>query len=166
MSEAKILEQLKELGKTAAPTFMATVKSVKEDFCSVKNVDGVLYPNVRLRANINDKNEGLLIVPSVGSTVLVSRIGDSDMLYVEMFSKIDHILFDGGENGGLTITPKLKSELDKLTARVDGIIDAITNAVPVSDQSGSGLQLSMVAGLELIVDKEDFSNIENKKIKH
>jgi hypothetical protein len=72
--------------------------------------------------------------------------------------------FNGGDLGGLTKTQELKTQLDKVTARIDGIIDAITNAVPVTDYSGAGLQASIVAGLQLIIDLEDFSQIENTKI--
>jgi hypothetical protein len=55
-----------------------------------------------------------------------------------------------------------------MTARIDGIIDAITNAVPAPSgmDGGAALQTSMIANLETIIDKENFSSIENKKINH
>lgn len=77
-----------------------------------------------------------------------------------------HITFNGGSNGGLAITPELKTQLDKMTARIDGIIDAINNATFLANDGGSELKSSMVKALAKLTDKEDFSNIENADITH
>lgn len=72
-------------------------------------------------------------------------------------------------NNGNNTTAKadiLKTELKKMSARIDGIIDAISNAVPVPQDGGTGLQATMVVALQTLVNKEDFTNIENPKIKH
>lgn len=110
--------------------------------------------------------QGIIITPAQGSAVIVSRISGSDELYVSMFSDIENIVMDGGENGGITITPELVSQLAKLTARVDGIIAAIKGGVPGSSDGGVALQKTIVAKLDTLTNKEDFSNIENDKIKH
>jgi phage baseplate assembly protein gpV len=78
----------------------------------------------------------------------------------------DGITLNGGENGGLTVTPKLVEQLEKMSARIDGIIDAINNGVPVPQDGGAGLQTTIKASLSAIVDKEDFSEVENDKVKH
>ena len=78
----------------------------------------------------------------------------------------EHIAMNGGGNGGLCITPELSAQLGKMTARIDGIIDAINNGVTVPQDGGAALQTSIKAGLAAIVDKEDFANIENDKITH
>jgi len=103
-----------------------------------------------------------------GSSVIVSRIGDSDELFVEMFSEVESIIIDGGDNGGLTITPELKTQLDKLTARVDGIINAINSqtVIPVPQDGGTALLSLLRLEIAKITDKEKFDKIENTKIKH
>jgi len=72
----------------------------------------------------------------------------------------------GDQFGGLVKIEELVKNLDKLTARVDGIIDAIKNGVPIPTDGGAGLQTTIKAALALLVDKEDFTTIENENIKH
>ncbi len=82
--------------------------------------------------------------------------------------KVELIEYNGGENGGLTITPELVAQLNKMTARIDGIISALNNALPATGapDSGAGLIANIKAGLASIMDKEDFGNIEDTKITH
>lgn len=155
-------------GKTRERCFVGIVESNYPDLdhADVRDLSGTLYPDVRKRAAIKDGTDGILITPSAGSTVLVSRIGESDELFIEMYSEIESLMIDGGKNGGLTITPALVKELAKLTRRVDGIIQALQNGkVGVSD-GGAALLASILAGLGKLTEKEDFSKIENVKIKH
>lgn len=72
--------------------------------------------------------------------------------------------FNGGALGGLTKTQELKTQLDKVTARIDGIISAITNGVPIPQDGGVGYQTTMVELLDMLIDVEDFNSIENEKI--
>ncbi|GHT44450.1 hypothetical protein AGMMS49965_20100 [Bacteroidia bacterium] len=75
-------------------------------------------------------------------------------------------IFNEGKNKGMVIAPELKAQLEKMTARIDGIINAIKNAVPVPQDGGAGLQSTIKAGLAAITDIEDFSEIENEHITH
>ncbi|MBP2833506.1 hypothetical protein J8281_15025 [Aquimarina sp. U1-2] len=51
------------------------------------------YKNVRLKSTINDINQGLIIIPKLGSWVLVSVIDNiSSKLFISQFSEIDSIL--------------------------------------------------------------------------
>jgi hypothetical protein len=72
--------------------------------------------------------------------------------------------FNDGNLGGLVQQQVLKDQLAKVTARIDGVMDAIRNGVPVAQDGGAALQTSIVAELDLIVDIEDFSAIQNDKI--
>ena len=60
----------------------------------------------------------------------------------------------------------LKKQLEKMSKRIDGIIDAIKNAVAIPQDGGTGLQKTMVAALAAIVDKENFDQMIDDKIKH
>lgn len=73
--------------------------------------------------------------------------------------------FNGG-NETMANATDLKEQLEKMSKRIDGIIDAIKNAVAIPQDGGAGLQKTMVAALAALVDKEDFGQIIDDKIKH
>ncbi len=169
------------IGEPNQDSHLCIVTAVDGATCDVKRIiDGKEIKRVRLNATIK-ASDGLVIVPKIDSAVLVTKI-DSNKYFVSQFSEIEKIIlnvtdnievnaantitFNGGENGGLTITPELKTQLDKMTKRIDGIMDAIKNAQPTTDNSGAGLKTAMVTALEMITDIEDFSQIENTKITH
>ncbi len=90
----------------SAVTFSAKVVSVdsKMRTCSVDD-DGVIYDDVLLYAVADDSLKGLTAYPAVGSTVLVSRIAGSNMLFVALCSQIDKI--------DVTIGEKCSVEIDE-----------------------------------------------------
>ena len=53
-----------------------------------------------------------------------------------------------------------------MSKRIDGIIDALNKAVPTPQDGGAGLQTTIKTKLATILEKEDFSDIENTTIKH
>ncbi|MCT4644375.1 MAG: hypothetical protein N4A74_05250 [Carboxylicivirga sp.] len=108
------------------------------------------------------------VKPVLNTDCLIAIVeGDEATAFLLYADEAELIQFNGGSNGGLTVTPELKTQLDKLTARVDGIIDAVNGAQPSpSPDGGVALHNTMKAGLALITDKESFDKIENKKITH
>ena len=95
--------------------------------------------------------------------VVELSIGDSTLKV-----DTDGWTFNGGELGGLTKTQELKTQLDKVTARIDGILDAINSSTVIATpyDGGSALWALFQAQIALVTDKEDFSSIENTKITH
>jgi len=170
--EQEILKKLQMLGNGNTKTFLALVDNnyPDKDYIDVKDLSGTLYPDVRKRAAIgtgDDAKKGLVITPVSGSSVIVSRIGDSDELFVEMFSEVESIVFDGGENGGMTITPKLVQELNKNNELLQAIV-TVLSGTPIPEP-GSGSPSALQTALKgAITGKQlgDFSEIENTKIKH
>jgi len=79
----------------------------------------------------------------------------------------DEWTFNGGQLGGLTKTLELVEQLNKVTARIDGIIDAINNPSVVAYPGDGGASLWSLFRTQIatIVDKENFENVENEKIK-
>ena len=73
--------------------------------------------------------------------------------------------FNGGSETMANATD-LKKQLEKMSKRIDGIMDAIKNAVAIPQDGGTGLQKTMVAALAMIVDKENFGQMIDDKIKH
>jgi len=72
----------------------------------------------------------------------------------------------GTDAGGVVKAAELKTQLDKLTARVDGIIDALKNSATAAQDGGATYKGQIVALLATLVDKEDFSNLESEKVLH
>jgi hypothetical protein len=157
-------------------TFVAKVKAIDEVkmTCDV-SVEGTadLF-DVRLRSVIDSAEKGILIYPKIGTYVLVGIIdGRKTSAFVAATSEVDKIRLmsdvielSGNSLGGIVKADELKTQLDKMTARIDGIIDAITNGVPVTDYSGAGLQSSIVLALQTLIDIENFNHIKNDKVKH
>lgn len=106
-------------------TFYATIASVNETTRTcVVEAEEVPYDDVLLYAVADAGRRGFCFVPTVGSPVLVSRIGGSNELYVAMFSEVDRVL--------LTVGDKVSAKLDenglsftagdtKLEATADGL---------------------------------------------
>lgn len=158
---------IRQIAKSDAEVYSVACRVVSidsENFAELAPLDG--SPNlleVFLVAESDDTN--FLITPAVDSIVIATFLS-KNVAFISMFSKIETINIRGDQYGGLIKINELIGNLDKLTARVDGIIDAINNAVPVPSDGGAGLQATMKAKLLTLIDKEDFSGIENDKVKH
>lgn len=152
--------------KKSSLYFTAKVQSVDAsgETCEVSAFDAV-WTDVRLTAVSGSPD--LKVFPSVGSFVLVSDLSGGSMtdLAVIMFSSFDRIELHGAEHTSAN-ADVLRRELNKLTKRVDTIIQAINTATPTSGDGGAGLKSTMVATLQAITEKEDFSGIEDETIKH
>ena len=59
-----------------------------EQYVDVKATDGTVYPKVRKRSGIDGK-KGILATPVKGSSVIVSRLHDSDDLFIAAFGEIE-----------------------------------------------------------------------------
>jgi phage gp45-like len=72
----------------------------------------------------------------------------------------------GKNAGGVVKAGELKTQLGKLAARVDGIIDALKNAMPVPQDGGAAYKTQIVGFLSALTDKENFNNLESDKVMH
>lgn len=145
--------------------------------------DGARYNDVRLRSVIDDKDYGVIVIPEKGANVLIGIIHNNDnapylisadkirKLIIKtkscqmMFEADGTIKFNDGKNGGLAITPTLISELNKTNAVVNAIKNLLLTWLPVSQDGGAALKAAAAATLPPL-SVGDFSNIENKKVKH
>lgn len=126
--------------------------------CSIKLDEDLILHGCRLNAvECQERGDCFAVIPKVGS--LVSGIATADLrdVLIVSFSEIDGIIVKA---------PKIeandfKTQLDKMTARIDGIIKAIKNGKPQTDYSGAALQQSIVASLEQLTDKENFNTLSD-----
>jgi len=106
------------------------------------------------------------VKPVVGTDCLIAIVeGDEATAFLLFADEADLIQFNGGELGGLTITPELKTQLDKtnqycqqLKTATKAIATALDSLVP---GTSAAFETAMTA-----VQIGDFSNIEDAKIKH
>jgi len=178
--EQELLQALRDHCNPGDQVLVADIVSVDQNNDTVEiSVDGMELGDVRLRSIIDSQGNRVVVYPAVGSIVLVGRIGHSNQLYVQAVSEVDKVLCRIGNmklevtesgfvyNEGSHTTANadiLKSELNKLTKRVDDLLDALNQAAP--DSSTGTFKASLTPRLAAIVNKEDFSGIENDKIKH
>jgi len=153
---------------------------------------------VNLQADQSSEN-GCVSVPTVGSYVVVSFLNDNvavvvlteqiDKMLVKIGSSQAEII-DGTMNldiDGTTVTidsngvvvndgtektpygDKLQVQLNKMSARIDAIINAFSSAVVAPTDGGASFKASLIASLSSYLtpaQKEDFSEVLDEKILH
>ena len=72
----------------------------------------------------------------------------------------------GKDLGGVIKVGELRSQLAKLTARVDGIMNALKNSPTAAYDGGAAYKAAIVSALNAIVDKENFASIASDKVFH
>jgi len=169
--EEKIRRQIQMLGNGNEKTFLGIVEEnyPDKDYIDVKDLSGTLYTDVRKRASMGegvDAKKGCVITPVKGSSVIISRIGDSDELFVEMFSEVKSIIFDGGENEGLVKVKVLTDKINALENDINNLKTAFNTWVVTPNDGGSKLKVAAAtwAGSQLQVTNK--ADIQNEKIKH
>ena len=71
----------------------------------------------------------------------------------------------GKDSGGVVKVRELQNQLAVVTARIDGIINALSNS-PTGSQDGGAAYKTAIVGVLLALGKEDFSNIASDKVFH
>jgi hypothetical protein len=128
--------------------------------------------DVRLQADI-DSTTGVVIIPKLESNVVVTFLNQKTG-FVSLCTDVDKLLINtdivtinGGENGGLTITPELKTQLDKTNELLTGLINVL-NGTPIPEPGNGAPSALQTALSTAITGKQlgEFDNIENEKVKH
>lgn len=175
----QIIAGFKRLLQTSSSSFIASVIEDKIDTVDIEDLNEVCYLDVRKIATQDSK--GLIPKLKKGSYVIVSRLSNSDELYISMMSEIegfdveiegqtlsiskDGFIFNKGENGGLI-------KIQELTDKVNELVDWCTNHTH-SNAAFSGTIGGATAVGALTVpapiappQKLNKSDFENNKIKH
>ena len=110
----------------------------------------------------------LIVKPTLNTDCLIAILeGQESVTWVLHASEVDAMVFNGGENDGLTNTTELKTQLDKTNELLQAVITVLTGS-PIPEPgngSPSALQTALKAA---ITGKElgDYSQIEDTKITH
>ncbi|PHN00635.1 hypothetical protein [Flavilitoribacter nigricans] len=137
--------------------------------------------DVKIRVVIDENEAGVMILPPIGSIVLVGLISDTDA-YLLSCSEVERMvvntgkfrfevdsegnaIFDQGENEGLVKLPDLRTEIDKLNSFLNTIKQTFSSWTPVPNDGGSALKAAMSSALSS-EQLADLSEVGNDKIKH
>lgn len=178
--EDELLQGLKNLKENDNKIMVGEVKTINYENDTIDvDFDGLIIGPARLRGIIDSGGNKVVAYPCRGSSVLLGRIGASNELYVQAVGEVDKVLVKIGEmkfeatgqgfvfNDGQHTTANadiLKSELNKLSKRLDDVISALNAASP--DSASGTFKATLSPLLAQITDKESFQQIEDNNIKH
>lgn len=182
MDEATQNKQIEISIQKLAGTFNRDIVSII--LCSVDSVDETKrtcdctpiggdattqIPSVQLMAEVND---GLLLLPKVGSSVVVG-LSTKNNAFVLFYSDLDKIKiitsltqFNDGGFGGLTKVEVLTQQLNKLEQDINTLKTAFSNWIVIPNDGGAALKTisSVWFGSQLTPTKK--TDLENTKVTH
>jgi hypothetical protein len=130
-----------------------------ERTCNVQN--GVNEITVRLMPVVDD---GVLIMPAVGSIVTVLQSDKYDPVIVQ-YSEVEKIILMGGDNKGLVKVVELKNKLNALENQMNSILNVLkTTSIPLAP-SGTYPFAPLYASINPLTPTQQ-TDIENPLIKH
>ncbi len=152
-------------GNSQAKIRWVTCKSVDWDAKTMESEgmsDELAYYDVALGFGSCD------VKPVIESDCIIGILeGQESVAWLIYASETELVEFNGGENGGLTNTPELKTQLEKTNETLQAIITVLSGALIPEPGSGSpsALQTALKAA---ITGKQlgDFGDIEDTKITH
>lgn len=180
----KGIQQLAEFGKFSleGDVRLAVVKSISNDNELEVEADELLIYNVLLRPIKNGTNQSVIIVPKVGSIVVIAPIDGGDGYYVIGVNEAEKVIADingttlemsnagiklnGDQFGALIKVQELKTELAKVNAILNAIKTICTTPIPEpGNGSPSAFQAVLNAALSSL-QTPTYTTIENQKVKH
>jgi hypothetical protein len=136
------------------------VKSVEGTTCTVTfgtlDVEGV-----RLRASLAENESHLLIVPKVGTAVVVGSLSnDLSLLVVLAVDEVESITINGGKLGGLI-------NIDSLTQKINELVRTFNNHTHQVSTTGSATaQTGTAAAVASKASELNKSDYEDTKVTH
>jgi hypothetical protein len=128
-----------------------------ERTCEVAPLNGSAgIPGVRLQADLNS-NTGVLVVPVVGSNVLVNFL-NKNAGFVALCSEVEDVQLRGNELGGLI-------KVEDLVDRLNSIEKAFNQHVHIASGSPTATPVKPDQ-TPLVLIKTNKSQIENTKVLH
>jgi len=170
-AESQLDELIRRVVDKQVPMFISegTVAAVDKEAntCTIERDGMPTLFKCRLNAVVSAGANVQTLYPQKGSLVLCALVeNDPKDAFVLSATELEEVVWFGGENGGFCIVPELQAQLAKLTARVDAIYDMVANGATAAEDGGATLLAGFIASLATVTEIEDFSNIENEKLKH
>ncbi len=118
----------------------------------------------------SENNNGLVVSPKVGSTVIVAQ-STRNTAFVIMYSDIDKVQFMDGTFGGMIklLDPDdtekgVLKKLNNIENKIDDLISAINGWVPVPNDGGAALKAALTSWLATDLTLTVRGDIENELI--
>lgn len=149
-----------EMGFAKVCTVDSVDMSANTCYCIPINDDADMQ-EVRL---IAQQSNGFLLIPKVGSVVVVSMLSDSSF-FVSMFSDIDEINLNGKNFDGLVKIGPLVNKVNAIENLVNSILNTLkTTTIPLAP-SGTYPFAPLYASLNDIAPLTQKSDLENTTVK-
>lgn len=165
--QRELMQGFRAFGKAPVQSFTATVVSVAGEYCSVDD-DGYVYPEVRLRAAVNGNDNKVVLLPKVGSWVMVSRIMDGEDYFVSMVSEVDQVILKGDAFGGLVKIEGLIERLNAIETAFNQFLNEYKLHVHGGVTTGPGLSAVMTpVSTQINIQKTQRNDaLENTEVVH
>lgn len=175
MMDNKVREALLKMIRAEMPdqTIVAKVTSVTEskgvcDVALANDPDLEIY-DVRLQATTAENLKGILIVPVVGSYVLINIIKNNPQAaFVSAFTEVEKVIWENESGMTLELSDRLKLNgvahgglviIQNLVDRINTLENAINTHVHSGVTSGSSLSgIPTPAPITQITQKQDLEN--------
>lgn len=179
----KLVEAIKKAGKTTATLVTGKVIAVDTELytCDIEpTADAADIFDVRLRAAIiNDNEDGLILVPKIGSEVVVAKINTSQFIMIastelellkiqigvqKMVLDKNGFVFNDGNLEGMVKINELVDKLNKIENKVNSLINHYNTHNHAHPQGPTtGLLVQFSGGGLTLTQKIDLENIKIKQ---
>jgi len=137
--DERLKKQLEEFRRNPNNTFPATVQSVDKETKTItaKDLEGFTFNEIRLTAAI-DESKALVVYPKIGSTVLVSMIGNQlEQLFVSSVREVESldVTIEDTELHMDVDGYRLKRGNEDLKTVLNDMIDELNKIVVIQGQS-------------------------------
>ena len=155
----------------------ATVVSVDESdmTCEVDLTTAANIPGARLRAAIDSVAKGLLIVPKVGSVVVIARLeGKIEGSCVVSYTQIqsinivteDLLKLNGDSEGGLVVSSAVSAEDNTIKQDLNTLKSKVAAWIPTPNDGGAGLKAILADWFTQHLEPKAPTEYESNKVKH
>lgn len=156
-------------GASMGGLMIAEVKSVEGDTCTIAVDDDLDLSDVRLRVVSDDNTSSkMLLTPKIGSFVLVADLSGGDLsdMAVVMFSEVEKIIINGGNNGGLVKINDLVNHLNTIENDINTLKSAVSGWTPVAQDGGAALKTALESWSGQQITPTEVSDMEDDNVKH
>jgi len=165
-----VREMIRDIANTGQEIYSipCKVKSVNsaDNVCDCSPIDDAAADLLEIKL-IADNKTGFLIIPKVGSVVIVTMTSQATG-YVAMFSEIEAIKLNGDENGGIVKIDDLASQWDANVNAIKAVFQTVFAAIDTSLTTAGGPAVAVSAYNPLSVNIKTLNKttLENKTVKH
>lgn len=162
-TERDIKESIRVIAKggEGKTFFTAEVVAVSGNTCTVKS-DNLEMSDVAICAIGEASGNSLLVVPKVGSTVLIADLSEGTRrdLVIVKYTEVESITINGGNLGGLV-------NIASLTEKLNDLVDKFNNHThSVSTKGTATAQAGTAAATLNQANPFNENDYEDEKIKH